>query len=58
MSKPAAIKKNVCTLVIKDTEDGMVNIKLTFKRALKKDVLLTPAEQVAFDALKSIKENV
>jgi len=48
--------KNTCTITIKDEGDGKIKVDLTFKRALMAKDNLTPAEILAFDTLKFIKD--
>lgn len=46
---------NKCTLVIQDEGSGKVKINMTFSKVLRPKLLLTPAEQLAFDTVKFIK---
>ena len=47
---------NKCTLVIQDDGNGRVKVNMTFSKVLRPKLLLTSAEQLAFDTLQFIKD--
>ena len=47
---------NKCTLVIQDYGYGRVKVNMTFSKILRPKLLLTSAEQLAFDTLQFIKD--
>lgn len=47
---------NKCTLVIQDGGDGKVKVNMTFSKVLRPKLMLTSAEQLAFDTLRFIKD--